>query len=373
MDDLKMVRDAYGEIASGAPLKSRIETMLAAETVRAARMGEGGAVMPRRRRWGGRAVVLGTVAAAVAAAVAFTVVGGGPAMEPAPALLSARTILLAAADRAGAEPEGRFWRSHVVESRTARAEGAKPYTIVTPYEHDWWRARADDGTDVSFQRTLAARPLGTADREAWERAGSPSSFTVRYGKELRTFAARDGAWEEKRATPDDRRQEVLRLCAFSGESAEKCAQAPKLTRDDRQRIAADPKRFQERLFPPGLPPEDTAAALQRSFYFLIFEAASPETRASSFRLLADLPGVRSDDGVTLPDGRRAVAIAADGTVEPGGATFEYTIMFDPDTYEVVGDRQTVTGGSILGIGAGTPFGETTVMQAGWTAETPRHD
>lgn len=371
MDDLKTVRDAYGEIASDARLKARIETMLAAETAV-----ESGAVMPpRRRRWGGRrgrAVVLGSVAAAVAAVVAITVVGGGSAIEPAPARLSARAILLAAADRAAVEPEGRFWRTHAVESRAARAEGAMPYTIVTPYEFDSWRARSEDGTDVAFKRTLAARPLGPVDREAWERAGSPSSFTVRYGQDVRTFAARDGAWKKERTTPDDRRKELLRVCALS-ESPEKCAQAAPRTRDDRQRIAADPERFQKQLFPSGLPPEDPAATLRRGFAFLVFEAASPEVRARAFRLLADLPGVRSKNGVTLPDGRRAVAITADGTIEPGGATFEYAVLFDPDTYDVVGDRQTVTGGSILGIGAGTPLVETTVMQAGWTTETPALD
>ncbi|TDE58821.1 hypothetical protein E1295_04250 [Nonomuraea mesophila] len=373
MDDLTMVREAYGEITPDTRLQDGIRARLALEA-----QADGGAASvrsrPRRRR---RVVTLGAIAAAAAVTAALTVTGVGrtPVPPAAEGELSARTILLAAAERAEAEPEGRFWRVHGVEALAGLVEGAEPYTVAVPQEWDAWYPRAKEGTDVVFERTLPARPLTQQDRATWERAGSPTSFTYRDGRYVAAGAPTGTGWKERRTTPEDLWRTVSRICAqqpdprsCEEDAAEAAAKAP-----ERRAMAADPSRFQEWLFPPGAGSWSAADKLQRGFSFLLSEAASAEIRAATFRLLADLPGVRTAKGVTTSDGRGGIAIAADGEMRDGSAAFQYTIIFEPKTYRLLGDRKIVKDGSFRGLGPGTLVQQTDVYTAGWTSEEPHHD
>ncbi|TDD21398.1 hypothetical protein [Nonomuraea diastatica] len=374
MDDLKMVREAYGEITPDARLQHGIRARLALEA------GGGAASIRARPRWHRRAVTLGAIAAAAAVTITLTITGVGrtPVPPTSRGELSARTILLAAAERAEAEPEGRFWRAHAVEALAGLVDGAEPYTILVPQEIDIWRPRSKEGTHVAFERTLSARPLTQRDRRAWERAGSPTSFTYRDSRYVATGAPADTGWKEQKTTPEDSKRLVSRMCAqepdpkgceeAAAKDAVTAAKAP-----ERQEMAADPSRFQELIFPPGSESWSAAEKLQRGFSFLLLEASSSEVRAATFRLLAGLPGVRTTKGVTTSDGRSGIAIAADGEMRDGSAAFEYTITLEPNTYQLVSGRKTVKGGSFRGLGPGTLLEETDVHMAGWTSEEPHHD
>ncbi|MFC4589486.1 CU044_5270 family protein [Sphaerisporangium corydalis] len=423
MDDLKMVREAYGRIAPDDGLRARVRARLAAETGVTAETagsrvsggpgghgrggdehgrggrgrggnGRGGrdwADVPvlRVRGWRRGTVPVGLAAAAAIAAVAITITGSGsgdgPVTVPAPPVAlstasgqpTARTILLAAARTAAAEPEGRFWRLHTVGGSTGTVEGPASYTILAPSEFDGWRSPSAGDTDVTFQRDLPAHPLTDRDKAAWESAGSPSSFKVRNNEDFVTYTTGEGDWRQEKASPEDKRQaarSLKELCARP-EAAPKCSPATLLNWQDKERIAADPGRFQELLFPRAAGQEaGPAAKLQQGFVFLIDQPASPKVRAEAFRVLADLPGVRSRQDVTTSDGRAGIGIAADGKmIDESDAAFEYMIIFDPETHTVIGEKQTITAGTYRGLGAGTLLMQTSVKQAGWTSEDPHHD
>ncbi|MEV4799292.1 hypothetical protein AB0K18_04690 [Nonomuraea sp. NPDC049421] len=363
MDDLTMVREAYGEIEPDPRLQQRIRARLALEAQ------TGGAVVARARpRWGRRAVGLGA-AAAVAVALTVTVTGtDAPGVDKG---LSARTILLAAAERSAAEPEGRFRRVHVVESRPAPVDGAEPYTVLVSSELDSWLPRKPDGTATKFQRTLPARPLTSRDRQAWERAGSPTSFVRRDGRWVPGDDPAGAGWQEQRTTPEDGDRAVQRICAQDPDpegceqrAAKARAEAPARAAE-RARTAADPSRFEELLFPPGTENRGAADKLRRGVTFLLYEAPSAEVRAATFRLLADLPGVTASHG----DG--GIAITAEGELE--GITYTYTMVLDPTTYRLKGGSEVVKDGSFRGLGPGTPLAQLVVKSAGWTDEEPHHD
>ncbi|GAA4586963.1 hypothetical protein GCM10023194_34580 [Planotetraspora phitsanulokensis] len=373
MDDLKMVRDVYGEIAPDPQLETRIRARLAHE---------GGRSSSRPGFLRGRARVgLGLLATAAAAAVAVTAVGigngGGAGTSPvagAPTTeLSAKSILLAAADQAANEPTGRFWRLHMISGSSGRVEGATPYTVFGPNEFDGWRSPSAQETDYTFQRDLAAYPLTAADKSAWKAAGSPASFKVRNNEDFFTYTLADGAWTTKRITPEVKKSasaSFKQLCARA-DAAAKCPPSAQLTWAEKEKIASDPARFQELLFPQAT--SDPAGRLFQGFYFLIEQPASPEIRAKAFRALADLPGVRGVGKVKSLDGRTGVGIAAEGKMIDGsGATYEYQIILDPKTNKVIGDKQTIVGGTYRGLGPGTVLTEQSVMQAGWTGDTPHH-
>ncbi|GAA1283964.1 hypothetical protein Psi02_34400 [Planotetraspora silvatica] len=375
MDDLKMVRDAYGEITPDPQMETRIRARLAHE---------GGRTASRPGFLRGRAGIgLGLLATAAAAAVAVAAVGigtgGGSGTAPvagAPATeLSAKSILLAAADQAATESAGRYWRLHMISGSSGKVEGADAYTIFGPNEFEGWRSPSTQETDFTFQRELAAYPLTAEDKAAWKEAGSPTSFKVRNNADFITYKATDGAWTEQRATPKDKKfaaESFKQLCARP-DAAAKCPPSAQMTWSEKEKIASDPARFQELLFPKAAPGTSPANKLMQGFNFLIEQPASPAIRAKAFRVLADLPGVRSVGKVKSLDGRSGVGIAAEGEMIDGsGATFEYQVILDPKTHKVIGDKQTIVGGTYRGLGAGTVLVEQSVMQAGWTGDTPHH-
>ncbi|GII58799.1 hypothetical protein Pth03_71880 [Planotetraspora thailandica] len=371
MDDLKTVREVYGEVAPDARMEARIRARLA---------GEAGARTPSRygflRRRG--AVGVGLLATAAAAAVGVAAVGIGSGSGTAPVAgreLSARSILLAAADQAAAEPAGRFWRLHMISGSGGRVDGAD-YTIFSPGEFDGWQSASDSETDVTYQRDLASYPATAADKAAWQRAGSPTSFKVRNNADFITYTTSDGQWTERRVTSKVKKysaEELKQLCARA-EAAAKCPPSARMSWAEKEKIASDPQRFEELLFPPTAPGKSPANKLAQGFDFLIEQPASPQIRAKAFRVLADLPGVRSVGTVKSLDGRTGIGIAAEGNmIDDSGAKFEYRVILDPETYTVIGDKETVVDGSYRGLGPGSVLFEQGVMQAGWTTDDPHHN
>jgi hypothetical protein len=364
MDDLDLVREAYGPVAPDHQMKARIRTRLAHESARTTRRR-----LPRLRT-----ITIVGVATAAAAAVGIAVLGGGSSARQTPPTtrLTARSILLAAASRAAAEPQGRYWRLHMITGSTGRVEGANPYTVLSPTEFVGWLAVSAQDTDFTFQREMPAKPLSAADKAAWEKAGSPTSFRIRNNDDFSTVKSTQGPWTVQRATPANKKQ-AAQMCASSPQLKVKCG--GHLSWDQRQRLAHDPKKFEQLLFPKTLPNETLSPAnkLQQGFDFLIEQPASPAIRSKAFDVLADLPGVKAAGTAKGPDGRTGIAITAQGQMNDGsGVTFDYQMIIDPKTYKIVGDRETVASGTYRGLGPGTVLYQDSVLQAGWTSETPHH-
>ncbi|GAB1823377.1 CU044_5270 family protein [Herbidospora sp. RD11066] len=338
MDDLKIVREAYGEPRPDAQLKARIEARLAAET------------RPRRKRWP-VFVPAGLLAAAAAVLSLLYVQSPPPPVAQKPAELSARSILLAAAETAATSPEGRYWRLHMIQSVTGVVAGGEPYTILASQQFDRWAAK--EGTENIYQRELAAKPLGEQDEAAWKQAGSPDTFKVANNDDSITYRTTDGPWDERVVTEEDLAQ-AKEMCE-KPEFREKCRRVP------------DSAPLKERMFPRE--GGSVANKIQQAYVFLIEAPVSPEERAEAFRLLAEVPGVRSKSDVTAPDGRKGVAIVGDGEMIDGsGVTFEYEMIFDPKTSTVIGDRMTITAGTYRGLTG--LLNESTIKSAGWTEASP---
>jgi hypothetical protein len=419
VDDLMMVRELYGEVSPDPQLEANLRGQIDGLT-----MERGGGKSGLRRRIAPRrpaALGLGLVGAAAAAVVGIATLGGtsptssGHQVQAKPAELSARTILLAAAEKAAAEPVGRYWRVHTTSGQSyhvGRATGG--YTVVgyTSEDSDW-TARSDSDSDVLYSRDLGAHPLTAADQAAWKKAGSPSTWRVWSNDHYATLSSKPGAsfgtgpgtWDQgDKTTPADKKQgaaEVRKMCARITKAplpttpASGAAATPRpikspgkfcqksnfiaLSWADRQKLASDPARFKELLFPDGALPNKPglggAGRLMSGFDFLTRQPASPEVRAAAFRLLATLPDVRSIGTVQDAKGRTGIGLAARATMREGsGTVFDEVLVLDPKTYQVLGEQDIVVkaGGSMRGMQPGTILSNQVVLEAGWTNDSPHH-
>jgi hypothetical protein len=357
-------------------------------------------MVPRRRA----AFGLGLVATAAAAVVGIATLGGTSPASPGhpaqghsgqgrPAELSAKSILLTAADKAAAEPMGRYWVYHLTGGQsyhTGPATGG--YTVVGySTEQSSWTARSASDSDMMYSRDLGARPLTAADKAAWKKAGSPSTWKVWSNDHYATLSTKPGAsfgtepgtWSQDSTTPAQKKKNIALMketCKKAPKTCEKMA-FTSLSSQDRQKLASDPVRFKELLFPgwgnaikvKGT--MDAAHQLMAAYNFLTTQPASPQVRAAAFRLFAGLPGIRSVGKVQDASGRTGIGLAARATMQDGSATtFDEVLVLDAKTYQVLGDQRVVVkaGGSDRGMKPGTILYHDVVLQAGWTNQTPHH-
>ncbi|MBW8481950.1 hypothetical protein [Actinomadura parmotrematis] len=241
------------------------------------------AAEPSRGRVLGLGPGLGLGAAAAVAAV--TLAGGAavPGDGPRTATPDARTVLLAAAERAAAEPSGRYWHVRSVEGTGFRIGGPGGYNVLDRKQVDDWRAPSLDTADVVYQRDLGARPARPADAAAWRKAGSPTRFPLGRGAALSTVPGQgllphQAGWRKLTVRPAAKRiqdEAARRTCARWGELGQ-CGQNPGTA----ARVARDPallKRLVENG-DGGMPP----AGLENGYTFLT-DAPSrpPRARRSS--------------------------------------------------------------------------------------------
>ncbi|MGK5555158.1 hypothetical protein ACSNOI_26435, partial [Actinomadura kijaniata] len=135
----------------------------------------------RRLRW---PVFAGFGLAATAAAVTGTLVLGSGTTPRAPdpgeadAPMTTRTVLLAAAEKAGTAPAaGRYWHTRIL-NRTPRQVGPENnrYWVQETEVTERWTERS--GRAVVGFRPGGARPVTPADIAAWKRDGSPRRWPV---------------------------------------------------------------------------------------------------------------------------------------------------------------------------------------------------
>jgi hypothetical protein len=110
---------------------------------------------------------------------------------------------------------------------------------------------------------------------------------------------------------------------------------------------------------PGLPTEaQTHYDMVRKVLYLLGQASDPKLRATLFELLAITPGVERADGAEDPLGRSGRAVRIPTRPDGGGGTF--TVVFDPETSELLSWSEVGTGG-------GTPDQSHTILHAGQVA------
>jgi hypothetical protein len=98
---------------------------------------------------------------------------------------------------------------------------------------------------------------------------------------------------------------------------------------------------------------------------------TPRTRAAAYRMLADLPGIRSIGRVTDPLGRPGVAVARTEH-DQGFGTVERQLVFDPETSAFLASqmilRAPAAGAAILP--PGTRLAYYALVTSGWVDKLP---
>ncbi|MEW2356262.1 hypothetical protein [Spirillospora sp. NPDC029432] len=379
MNETKTVRDLLPE----PPPPSERATGAAFRALQDEIAGRGGARRTRRLPFGRLQLALtGLVAAGAAATVAVAALGGGGTVAPQPgADGSARSILLAAAEQAAQEPEGRYWRVQTIDGQAYRVgKGAGGYTILG-HQSQWdrWTARSTSDTDVHYARDLGAKPLTLADKAAWLKAGSPATMRVWSDDRWttlstvpgRTPGARSGGWTADKTDPARKKlmnKKRDERCARPGDpSLRWSCHARKQAPGDWLHTAEDPKQVKA-----VLGTGDAGGRLMAGYDFLTHRPATPKVRAAAFRALADVSGVRSIGEVTDDRGRTGIGLAARGTA--AGTVYDYQLILKPGTYELLAGRRVVVkpGGKMAGMRPGDVLSRELVLSAGWTDKSPRH-
>ncbi|WP_067486261.1 CU044_5270 family protein [Actinomadura hibisca] len=362
---------------------------------------------PRSRRTGPRPVrprlrlgltgLTGLVAAGAATAVAVAALGGGgtgpsPSASPPEGELSARSVLLAAAEHAAKEPTGRYWRVQTVDGQAYRVGGAENGYTVLGYsvQSDEWRARSMDDPDMLYGRDLGARPLTPADAAAWKKAGSPKTFRVWSNDHWATLSTKPGEtlgslparWSGESTTPAAKRaagRQAKKICAekkpvdgpdFGG----KCdTRSP----EEVERLVSDPKTVEKLLFGTSASSgaQDAGRDLMNSLDLLTRTAAPPTVRAAVFRALAKRPGVRVLGKVRDPKGRPGIALAARSVMQEGsGTVFDDRLVLEEGTYRILSNDRVVVrpGGRMRGMRPGDVLSQQVFLGIGWTNESPHH-
>ncbi|GAA4484679.1 hypothetical protein GCM10023191_008150 [Actinoallomurus oryzae] len=334
MDEIRMIRSLLGEAPPSDEVVAEGRRRLAAHApARSART--------RRRLWGGLALV----GAATAVAVAIGLTGGGPPAtrrtEVRP--LTARQILLTAADKAASTPVGRYWHTHVISSEGYHVDRGDYMIFGARHEIDQWIARSDKDPDVFRSRFAGAVPQTAADRAAWKKAGSPSTWRVLSNGQTIRQSARSHAWDLVRMTPAQKRGERRLEAKMAARCAKKPQACPPAQPTDAQReaMARDPEALKRYLL--------KAAGGGGSSYLLsvagrfLLDPSSPQLRAAVFRVLADVPGVRSLGASRDSLGRPATVLA--GRMTQNGNVYDSELLLDPVTYVPLGTQMVLVHGN----------------------------
>jgi hypothetical protein len=325
---------------------------------------------PARRRfalprWG---LGLGLAGAAAAVAVAVAVSGtASPAPSPgrtATEDLSARTVLLAAADSAVSKPaaQGAYWHVRYLQALPFQVgPNGRRYTMEELRIHETWTDRR--GRSWVGDRVAGARPKTPADAAAWKRDGSPTRWDMGAGDTV------DGGHVFRYATPRPGR-------LVKGGPPHGFMVAERwMTLGQLRALPTDPRALRSALTPGNTPRADggkvpadaqdgwTAGALGS---LLAEVPAPPQVRGAAYRALAAMPAARSLGRVKDAQGRTGVGIVI--THSSGGGTTTTRLVIDPKTSLVL--SSSVTSGR-AGVAKPDKRIDVVYLETGWTDAEPR--
>ncbi|MBN6050921.1 CU044_5270 family protein, partial [Nonomuraea sp. RK-328] len=276
----------------------------------------------------------------------------------------ARDVLLAAADTIAKEPAGAgaYWRTKTL-TRWQTPTGDGSYVLELSQSGETWLARRPGDKSWKISRQLSAKPATASDEAAWRKAGSPSSWNLWPSEvpEENMVRAKPGepvvselrgrwkgaggvlgtglvSWEDLAALPGDvdgLRTHLTKLVTKAG--AKKAAHGPEQVQ-----------------------PQLRQAVMQ----IAIALPVTPQVRATAYRLLATLPGVRAENEVTDQLGRRGQAI-----VYRSDSRVKEWIVVDPRTGRILA-RESTSLYTTRGGGETPLHHQNSFEQMGWTDERP---
>lgn len=346
--------------------------------------------VPARRRLmpaPGRAL-LGLAAAAVAVAVAASVtlsdntvsVVPQPSTSVAPtAEPTARHILLAAAvamERARAD--GDYWRTKGV-NQWMLTDPTRSYVLERGRSGEQWLAKRPDLQGWRISQDLGAKPATPQDEAAWRAAGAPTSW--RYPKNMKTENLFAVPFKPLEAAAGERTAERL-LGKWKGMAGDLSGRES-MTWKQVRAIPGEPGKLRSYLekgitrVTRGLTADTVGYDVEEVKAYLLVRncvdiistlPAPPEARASAYRILASLPGIRAEGEMTDPLGRRGQALSYQEEIEPGLFS-KVRLVIDPSTGLLLAEVRTNT--TKLADGRQVELRVSRSFQAiGWTDERP---
>lgn len=372
-DILRTLREARPEeLAPDVPVAEEVRRAELAHALASRPEGPGRRTAARRRVrpvWGLGAVGLAGAAAAAAVLVAVDGPAEGGSDGPAAQPMTARTVLLAAAAKADGRTDGSgaFWHQATVSS-TAHlvSTGGVRYTIVDRQRHETWTpGRPGEKVRANVQN-LGARPATAKDEAAWRRAGAPARFKVRVPIGPNSTVTKTFVTSVKPGP-------VLRSASPQVGGDKVFWLGRNVSVQELRALPADPARLRAGLLRwyDGHDTESDAPLSRDAWLYrvaggLVTEMpVAPKVRAAAFRMLADLPQVRSLGKVTDAQGRTGLGVGLDEKTRAG--LVRHRLVIDPATGgALAGERVLVRPAVGEGRAPGTILGSTAVLTAKWT-------
>jgi hypothetical protein len=280
---------------------------------------------PRRRRRGWMIPLVSVAATAAAAVTAIAVLAsGGTGDSVVPRQGGQNTargnVLLAAASNAEKAPTGRYWHTETVTGTIygVGKSAADHYTVDSRQRNIAWVGPGGKGRSVIVME--AGRPVTPQDMTKWRQAGSPKMVRVPNPDGPEPAAV------FMQALPSTRRVWRPFDAEYFGLTAGKVAKLPTdakalenallSLRGDWHAYSSDPGREPIRALRGA---ERTRALSDVAGTLLSQAPAPPQVRAAAFRMLATLPGVRTEGTAADPMGRtgRVISLPLETTVPLG--------------------------------------------------------
>ncbi|GAA0935343.1 hypothetical protein GCM10009558_049030 [Virgisporangium aurantiacum] len=309
---------------------------------------------------------------------------------------SAHELLFAAAGQTLRRTDpgsGRYWLSSWTEGQLIRVgqQGAE-YAIMGRYANSRWYPKTDSFT-VSETRWAGAEPASDADKAAWRKAGSPSSWPIDQGPGCppdpnRNYTV-DAAGTSRVSRSDDGAGagagvQVRRTPG--GEPSQFAVLGEHLTADQVRALPSDPAALRQWLI--GVIEKQNLARqtdveLGESLFggvqnLLFFNPITPQVRAAAYKVLAGMPGITSLGAVKDGTGRNgvAVSITSNDTVEEQRADsagpYAVSIVFSPDTGDTLSfeTRLLKPADYMSWVPKGALIGYQAVTEMRWTNDEP---
>ncbi|WP_131739918.1 CU044_5270 family protein [Actinomadura roseirufa] len=395
MDELRMIREAYGTAAPPTPEETgAARALLWAEpapgVAPAARRAAGPGGFLRRPRFGWRLNAgLGLVAAGAAAAVAVAAIGSGapdaPSSRPGRIDLDKQAVL-AAASKAEQAPTGDYWHSEQIQGQSyiIRPKTGS-YAIVGAHSETFTWSGAKSGLGQGFYgRDIPSRPLTPQDEKLWRKDGSPAKFKVFSNDHYSDYGRGKGPWRMDPQRPKDggtwldgmTTEQVQDLPTDPGQLAKLFFHGFGLKGPKAKAMAKAGKKDG---------PLTPAQAVLRVEDVLETAPVPPAVRAGLMRALAAQPGVRALGTAVDPLGRKGVALGADEPVtritgqygDPAADRGEYgsrvELIFDAKTGALLAQQRVLTraGGPYRDQRPGFVINYWVVRDSGWSDAKPK--
>ncbi|MDX3224436.1 CU044_5270 family protein [Streptomyces sp. ME19-01-6] len=274
-----------------------------------------------------------------------------------------------------AADEGTYWQTTTRSGWIGVvAESGSAFAVVSSETQQWsFGVRA--GTQSLWVSGIDAttEPRTERDTARWRAAGSPKDLTLAESGSGGKLGLRMEMGARKRPTVD-RINSGDKIAALG---------ARNVTYAELRELPGHSAKLKEVLA--DLYEEDRGSEIfgrtewtWRQAANLINLPVRPEVRAAAYRVIADLPGIRSLGEVTDPLGRKGTGFALPATDRPDYGAARSELIVDPATGALLSDQEVLTKPNAkaaeAGLTAGTVVNHTATVTSEWTdrqLETPK--